>query len=105
MNKIHTAFLAVFMILTIAHFGFAQNTQYDTAKQAPQSDVTSKGQAETVTAPVKSAPEMADRMRADGKIYVVVAIILTILTGFIVYLILMDRKVRRLEALMAEKKA
>jgi CcmD family protein len=41
--------------------------------------------------------EMADTMRSNGKIYVVVAIIVIILVGLIAYLALLDRKVRRLE--------
>ena len=41
--------------------------------------------------------EMADQLRADGKIYVVVAAILTIFAGIIFYLIRLDRKVSRLE--------
>ena len=42
-------------------------------------------------------PEMADGMRSSGKIYVVVAIVLVVLAGLIVYLVLLDRKVTRLE--------
>jgi hypothetical protein len=41
--------------------------------------------------------EMADSMRADGKIYVVVAVILTILAGLIAYVISIDRKIGKLE--------
>lgn len=41
--------------------------------------------------------EMADTMRSNGKIYVVVGIILIILMGLITYLFLLDRKVGRLE--------
>ncbi len=41
--------------------------------------------------------EMADAMRADGKIYVVVAVISIILTGLFVYLFTIDRKVSKLE--------
>tara|TARA_R110000868_G_scaffold204911_1_gene453064 strand:- start:335 stop:541 length:207 start_codon:yes stop_codon:yes gene_type:complete len=41
--------------------------------------------------------EMADQMRANGKIYVVVAVLLIILIGLLVYLISIDRKVSRLE--------
>lgn len=41
--------------------------------------------------------EMADLMRSNGKIYVVVAVILTILTGVILYLVRLDRKIRKLE--------
>jgi len=41
--------------------------------------------------------EMADGMRAEGKIYVVVAIILMVLIGLFTYLFLLDRKVKKLE--------
>ena len=41
--------------------------------------------------------EMADRMRAEGKIYVVVAVLLTIFLGIIAYVIRLDRKIGRLE--------
>ncbi len=42
-------------------------------------------------------PEMADVMRSNGKIYVVVAVCLTILIGLFIYVFLIDRKVNRLE--------
>jgi K+-transporting ATPase A subunit len=42
-------------------------------------------------------PEMADTMRSEGKIYVVVSIVLVVVVGLIVYLFLLDRKVTRLE--------
>lgn len=45
----------------------------------------------------QDSPEMADAMRESGKIYVVVAILLVVLGGLIGYLILLDRKVTRLE--------
>ena len=41
--------------------------------------------------------EMADTMRSNGKIYVVVAVLATIFAGIFVYLILLDRKITRLE--------
>jgi CcmD family protein len=41
--------------------------------------------------------KMADAMRANGKIYVVVGIILIILIGLIFYLFSMDRKLSKLE--------
>ena len=41
--------------------------------------------------------EMADAMRENGKIYVVVAVILTIFAGIIIYLIRLDRKITKLE--------
>lgn len=41
--------------------------------------------------------EMADRMRAEGKIYVVVAIVGIVLGGILVYVIYTDRKISDLE--------
>jgi hypothetical protein len=41
--------------------------------------------------------EMADSFRADGKIYVVVAIILIVLLGLVGYLIFIDRKLAKIE--------
>jgi len=41
--------------------------------------------------------EMADVMRANGKIYVVVAVLSVVLAGFIIYLISIDRKLSHLE--------
>lgn len=42
-------------------------------------------------------PEMADVMRSNGKIYVVVAVVITIVAGLFLYLVRIDRKVSRLE--------
>ena len=47
--------------------------------------------------------EMADTLRSEGKIYVVVVIMLVIFIGLIGYLFLMDRKVSRLEKKILEK--
>jgi hypothetical protein len=41
--------------------------------------------------------EMADMMRSNGKIYVVVAVVSVILAGLIIFLIRIDRKVKSLE--------
>ncbi|MBS1558150.1 MAG: CcmD family protein [Bacteroidetes bacterium] len=41
--------------------------------------------------------QMADTMRQEGKIYVVVAIVLVILLGLIAFLLFTDRKISRLE--------
>jgi hypothetical protein len=41
--------------------------------------------------------EMADTMRSNGKIYVVIAVILTIFAGIIIYLIRLDKKITSLE--------
>jgi hypothetical protein len=41
--------------------------------------------------------EMADRLRQDGKIYIVVACVLVVLAGMIFYLVSIDKKVSQLE--------
>jgi hypothetical protein len=57
----------------------------------------------SLTAMAQPEVEMADTMRSEGKIYVVVGIILIVLVGLILYLFLMDRKVKKLENLLHEK--
>ncbi|MCW3086746.1 MAG: CcmD family protein [Sediminibacterium sp.] len=41
--------------------------------------------------------EAMDVMRSNGKIYVVVAVVVTVLLGLFLYLINLDRKIGRLE--------
>ncbi|MBM3415806.1 MAG: CcmD family protein [Bacteroidetes bacterium] len=41
--------------------------------------------------------EMADLMRSNGRIYVVVAVMLTILIGLVLYVVRLDRKIGKLE--------
>lgn len=41
--------------------------------------------------------EMADALRSNGKIYVVVAVVVVILLGLFIYLFRLDRKISRLE--------
>ncbi|NIK74028.1 hypothetical protein FHS56_001541 [Thermonema lapsum] len=43
-----------------------------------------------------SEVEMADALRANGKIYVVVAVLATIFLGIVLYLLTLDRKVKKL---------
>lgn len=47
---------------------------------------------------------MADTLRSEGKIYVVVAIMLVIFVGIVAYLFSIDRKVSRLEKRIQDKK-
>jgi hypothetical protein len=42
-------------------------------------------------------PEMADVMRSNGKIYVVVLVLATIFAGIIAYLVRLDRKISKFE--------
>jgi hypothetical protein len=45
----------------------------------------------------QSKVEMADSMRSNGKIYVVVAVCLLILIGLFIYVFLLDKKISRFE--------
>ena len=40
---------------------------------------------------------MSDIMKENGKIYVVIAVMLTILAGLVLYLVRLDRKISKLE--------
>ena len=52
---------------------------------------------------VNSDIEMADIMRSNGKIYIVVATIIALFSGFTVYLIMIDKKIGKLEEKFAEE--
>ncbi len=41
--------------------------------------------------------DMADTMRSNGRIYVVIAVIITILLGLILYVVRLDRKISKME--------
>jgi hypothetical protein len=45
----------------------------------------------------KDGGQMGDTMRSNGRIYVVVAVVLTILIGLILYVVRIDRKISKLE--------
>lgn len=47
--------------------------------------------------PVNNGIEMADRLRADGKIWVVVAVIAAVFAGIVFYLVRLDRQIGKLE--------
>jgi len=70
--------VAAFLLMTSV--GFAQDKQKITEQDYQNQKV-----------------EMADRMRADGKIYVVVSVVGILLAGVLIYTIAIDRKLGRLE--------
>jgi hypothetical protein len=51
----------------------------------------------------QNAPAMADAFRADGKIYVVITVIVMIFVSIAVFLYVLERKVTRLERKLKEK--
>ena len=44
---------------------------------------------------LQNSVEMADALRSSGKIYIVVAVLLVIFSGIVVYLISIDRKISK----------
>ncbi len=44
-----------------------------------------------------STMQNSDIMRSNGKIYVVMAVVITIVTGLLVYLFQLDKKIKNLE--------
>jgi hypothetical protein len=73
MRKLLTSFYTAILVLFFQFSALAQNTMPDEPVQ------------------------MADGLRSNGKIYVVVAVVVTILVGLFAYLISLDRKISRLE--------
>jgi heme/copper-type cytochrome/quinol oxidase subunit 2 len=57
-----------------------------------------------VNAQETTAPQMADGMRAEGKIYVVITVMTVIFLCVAAYLIIIDRKVKKLEDELKNKK-
>jgi len=49
-------------------------------------------------------PDMADAMRSNGKIYVVVGALTIIFIGIVIYLFSLNKKLSRLEKLVKESK-
>ena len=51
----------------------------------------------TVVTAQETVKQSTDFMRSNGRIYVVIAVMLTILAGLILYMVRLDRKLSRLE--------
>ncbi len=49
-------------------------------------------------------PSMADNFRAEGKIYVVIAVMATVFLCVLIYLIIIERRLKKLENDLKEKK-
>ncbi len=45
----------------------------------------------------ENSPEMAETMRSNGKIYVVVLVLATIFVGIIAYLFRLERRIKKME--------
>ncbi|GAB3981908.1 hypothetical protein GCM10028806_52520 [Spirosoma terrae] len=54
--------------------------------------------------PVSNGVEMADKLRADGKIWVVVTVVAAVFAGIIIYLVRLDRQIGKLEEAVKSQK-
>ncbi|WP_246853535.1 CcmD family protein [Rufibacter aurantiacus] len=86
--KMHK-WLLVLLLMWAAGFSIPASAQ-NTTEGGSTIEYTSQDKA-------ASDPEMADVMRQDGKIYIVVAVLVSILLGILFYLISLDRKIGKLE--------
>jgi len=91
-TKLKYLLLTSFLMLNL----FIANAQ-DSTRVAEKPDMTEVTLGSETAGVMDQAPEMADLMRSNGKIYVVVAVVLTILIGIFLYLIRLDKKISRLE--------
>jgi preprotein translocase subunit SecG len=48
------------------------------------------------------APQMADKFREDGKIYIVIAVIAMIFAAIVIFLTLLERKLKKIETRINE---
>ncbi|MFD2570241.1 CcmD family protein [Spirosoma soli] len=72
--------------------------------KAPLAALLLFGQNTMAQQPVQNGVEMADRLREDGKIWVVVAVIAAVFVGIIIYLVRLDRQLGKLEKEVKEKR-
>ena len=51
----------------------------------------------SITLSAQEQPEMADSFRADGKINIVIGVLVMIFVAIIIFLVVLERKVKKLE--------
>ena len=83
---IKTILFTLMLALTSLEGSYAQEKQKITQEDYVNSDI-----------------EMADVMRSNGKIYIVVATIIALFSGFTIYLISIDKKIGKLEEKFTEE--
>ena len=94
-NKTAVILISFFMLLGISFLGY----YYTTMKQHPRRLPTygNPGHKVGSFSFLNQDGKTITEKDLDGKIYVVVAVVLTILLGLIAYLIRLDRKISKLE--------
>lgn len=80
--------------ITLITLSGIQNTAFSQNESASEHIAKESGSDMSV--------EMADTFREEGKIYVVVAVSTTVMIGLLVYLFMLDRKVKTLRRMLEE---
>ncbi len=88
--------LTLFICLGLTNFGL-QAQELDSLKAGEKYEISEADYS-------NSSVEMADVMRSNGKIYVVVGAILILFIGFTIYAISIDRKLSRIEREVFDEK-
>jgi heme/copper-type cytochrome/quinol oxidase subunit 2 len=52
---------------------------------------------------VTAEPQMADKFREDGKIYVVITVIVMVFLAIVIFLIALERKIKKIENQINDK--
>ena len=91
--------LGIFFFLFSCFASFAETiTKVDTVKYGEDSLVIEKSVSIVDTLSMgNDKVEMADALRSNGKIYIVVLVLLIVLLGVLVFLINIDRRIKKLE--------
>ncbi len=87
----------VFLMSMVSFWAVAENTD-STGSDMKVEEKTSTDKIKITKEDYSNnSVEMADTFRGEGKIYIVVGVILIIFIGLVVYLVMTDKKVKRLE--------
>ena len=92
-----TFLLSLFILSATTTFAAAGENEYDSTS------VSSETISPYLNQTNSDKVEMADLLRSNGMIYVVVGVILIVLIGLIIYLISLDSKIGKLEKEVAER--
>lgn len=84
--RLHRASLSRWLVVVFLAFARSGQMLAQSAAQALEQGAAQSG------------PAMATGLRADGKIWVVVGVILIILLGLLAYLVSLDRRIAKAEA-------
>ena len=90
MRKSFSRFILTGICLFIITVSFAQKTDTSTLSDT-QKTITN------VASTIQAESTDTSGMRSEGKIYVVMAVCLTILIGLILYVVSIDRKIKKIE--------